>query len=92
MSSMTAPLNRNLFITFLPAITAVLAGLGWWLFDAGLMMYWHDRAALDALLPAGEAAARRFVVAIAIAGSAFLGAFAHNYALRERARRAALAR
>ncbi len=91
MLNKTAPLNRNLLVTYLPAITAVLAGLGWWLFDAGLMIYWHDRAAVEALLPAGEPAARRFVVAIAIAGAAFLGAFAHNFALRERAKRAARA-
>ena len=91
MSSMTASLNRNLLVTFLPAITAVLAGLGWWLFDAALMMYWHGQAPLDALLPAGEPAVRRFVVASAIAGSVFLGAFAHNHALRERAKRSAYA-
>ena len=88
---MDASLNRNVLVTYLPAIAAVLAGMGWWLFDAGLMIYWHDWAAIDALLPAGEPAARRFVVAIAIAGAAFLGAFAHNIALRERARRAARA-
>ena len=89
MSNLVASSNRNLLVGYLPALIAALAGLAWWLFDAGLMIYWHDRAAVDALLPEGEPAARRFAVAIAIAGAAFLGAFARNFALRDHTGRAA---